>query len=108
MGEDEVDEADSLEAQASWFRGALQNKMKTGARICKTGKRHLCYVKRLAEIGDVICIVDGSSMPMVLRRAGRYDKISAEMRRDLEFWIFHLMPSFFMLVGDAYVHGNHE
>jgi hypothetical protein len=38
----------------------------------------------LAQIRDMVCIVDGTSVAMIVLRVGGHDELSCEMRHDLE------------------------
>ncbi|KAK5087247.1 hypothetical protein LTR70_007385 [Exophiala xenobiotica] len=66
---------------ARWLCGGQDTRRKFGV----TGKGCIGIVPRKALVGDLICILYGSTVPMVLRKMPSYDS--------------------YQLVGEAYVHG---
>ncbi|PYH98621.1 HET-domain-containing protein [Aspergillus ellipticus CBS 707.79] len=84
--------------------------------FCSTAKGNLGWVPRRAEPGDLICVLDGASVPYVIRprlEQGVHNKFSfAYWSRRLSGY---LVPSQvaekdpeYILVGECYVHGLME
>jgi hypothetical protein len=80
-----TEEEEEMLRRASWpFEAAFQKAHK-GRSFCATERGYMCTAPYNTERGDVIVLLEGISMPFVLRKEGESDE-----------W---------KVVGDAYVHG---